>query len=134
MRRYVSTLSDMAERQNVRFHDFSPIFLQGNHVERWRKNATAVSMVYFSRGTTFRSWYYRRCRVVCFGYGAGAEVKAFCDEQIDGDDDDGFDEKVSKKALAEKAATATYCCTQHWPLKLRAPAGRAKPTFRIRCY
>ena len=60
-------------------------------------------------------------------------MKAFCDEQIDGDDDDGFDEKVSKKALAEKAA-ATYCCTQHWPLKLRAPAGRAKPTFRIHCY
>ena len=132
MRRYVSTLSDMAERQNVRFHELFPIFLQGNHVERWRKNATAVSMVYFSRGTTFRSWYYRRCRVVCFGYGAGAEVKAFCDEQID-DDDDGFDEKVSKKALAEKAAAATYC-TQHWPLKLRAPAGRAKPTFRIHCY
>ena len=26
MRRYVSTLSDMAERQNVRFHDFFPIF------------------------------------------------------------------------------------------------------------
>ena len=26
MRRYVSTLSDMAERQNVRFHDLFPIF------------------------------------------------------------------------------------------------------------
>ena len=56
-------------------------------------------------------------------------MKAFCDEQID-DDDDGFDEKVSKKALAEKAAAATYC-TQHWPLKLRAPAGRAKPVGRV---